>query len=201
MWRLGAADNDRIKCNDIITYPSLISPTPTNPNYNPYDILREDDEDDDETVVTSNVSTNAAKDNRPPEQPAHQPMWKKGQAWTKLMQANNIREDTNPNSFKKSYITRAVKWAVSDSGATSHFMLEGAPVVNKQIAKHPITVTLPDSTKLHSTHTCNLDIPWLPSHITEAHIIPGMTHSSLISTRKFCNAGCRVVFDLTECRV
>ena len=37
--------------------------------------------------------------------------------------------------------------------------------------------------------------------MTEAHIVPQLAHSSLISTRKFCEAGCKVVFDIDECRV
>ena len=37
--------------------------------------------------------------------------------------------------------------------------------------------------------------------MTEAHIVPGLAHSSLISTKIFCEAGCKVVFDETECRV
>ena len=52
-----------------------------------------------------------------------------------------------------------------------------------------------------STHTYNLDIPWLPNHVTEAHIVPGLAHASLISTRKLCEAVCKVIFDTNECRV
>ena len=37
--------------------------------------------------------------------------------------------------------------------------------------------------------------------MTEAHIVPGLAHASLISTRKFCDAGCKVVFDEKECSV
>ena len=37
--------------------------------------------------------------------------------------------------------------------------------------------------------------------MTDAHIVPGLVHSSLISTKKFCEAGCKVVFNETECRV
>ena len=37
--------------------------------------------------------------------------------------------------------------------------------------------------------------------MTEAHVVPGLAHSSLISTKKFCEAGCVVVFDRLECRV
>ena len=37
--------------------------------------------------------------------------------------------------------------------------------------------------------------------MTEGHTVPGLSHSSMISTRKFCDAGCRVAFDEEECRV
>mgnify|MGYP007004165810 FL=1 len=94
-----------------------------------------------------------------------------------------------------------VAWAISDSGATGHFVVEGAPVINKQPATNPITITLPSGSTIQSTHTCNLDIPWLLHHVTKAHIAPGLAHSSLISTRKFCAAGCKVAFDEDECRV
>ena len=46
-----------------------------------------------------------------------------------------------------------------------------------------------------------MDIPWLPHSITEAHIVPGLSQSSLISTRKFCDAGCKVKFDETGYKV
>jgi hypothetical protein len=91
--------------------------------------------------------------------------------------------------------------AISDSGATAHFLLENAAVVNKRRAIQPLSIKLPDGTIIKSSHTCNLDIPWLPKQMTEAHIVPGLSHSSLISTRKFCDAGCKVVFEQHECRV
>ena len=31
--------------------------------------------------------------------------------------------------------------------------------------------------------------------------MPGLAHASLISTRKFCDAGCNAMFDGDECRV
>ena len=37
--------------------------------------------------------------------------------------------------------------------------------------------------------------------MTEAHVVPGLAHSSLISTKKFCEAGCVVLFDMLECHV
>ena len=95
----------------------------------------------------------------------------------------------------------ATEYAISDSGATGNFLLEGAPVKNVQVADNPIRTTLPNGKSMTSTQTYNLDIPWLPNHVTEAHIVPGLAHASLISTRHFCEAGCKVIFDTNECRV
>ena len=72
--------------------------------------------------------------------------------------------------------------ALSDSGATSHFITEGAPVLNKRIDTNPITIRLPDGATLQSTHTCNLDLPGIHPEATRAHIVPGLTHASLLST-------------------
>ena len=117
-------------------------------------------------------------------------------AWSR----NGLREDcegTNntETSCNKRRLGRRVEHAISDSGATAHFLIEGAPVVNLERAKFPIAIKLPDGKIIYSTHTCNLNIPWLPHAVTEGHIFPGLAHSSLISTRKFCDAGCRVAFD------
>ena len=60
---------------------------------------------------------------------------------------------------------------------------------------------MPNGKNMTSTHTCNLDIPWIPTPVTEAHIVSGLAHASLISTRKFCEAGCKVIFDTKKCRL
>lgn len=93
------------------------------------------------------------------------------------------------------------EFAISDSGASVHFLLEGARVVNMKVATHPVAIKPPDSTIIYSTHTCNLDIPWLPDTMAEAHTVPGMANSPLILTRKITDAGCKVVFDRLEYRV
>ena len=71
------------------------------------------------------------------------------------------------------------------------FLVEGSPVANLKIAQKPITITLPNCRTIQSTHTCNLDIPWLPDTMTEAYIVPGLA----LSTRKCCAAGCKITFD------
>ena len=103
--------------------------------------------------------------------------------------------------FNAEQLVHLVKYALSDSGASSHFLMKGLPAVNIKIAELPIAIKLPDDSIIWSTHTCNLDNPWLPHEMTEAHIVSGLAHSSLISTKKFCEEGCKVVFDEEECRV
>ena len=94
-----------------------------------------------------------------------------------------------------------MEFAISDSGATEHFLVEEAPTINMTVTENPITIKLPDGSLIYSTHIGNLDIPWMPDHMTEAHIVPGLSHSSLISTKVFCDAGCKVFFDEFECKV
>ena len=115
---------------------------------------------------------------------------------------HNLQERTN--TAPRLHPTRlqgAVQYAISDSGATGHFLLQGAPVFNKRPTASPLKITLPNGKSIQSTHTCNLDISWLPDVLTEAHIVHGLSHLSLISTRKFADAGCKVLFYMNECRV
>ena len=126
------------------------------------------------------------------------------QAWNSIIQVNNLQDLPAANIiFDNQRVVKQVEieYALSDSGASGHFLVEGAPVTRKRVAKNPISIVLPDGSTVQSTHTCHLDIPWLPDNMTEAHIVPQLAHSSLISTRKFYEAGCKVVFDIDECRV
>ena len=113
---------------------------------------------------------------------------------------------SQPASTKYSYAAKALletvdldlsnihKWAIMDSGATSHFLVTAAPTTNRQIDKTPLRVRLPDGGEVSSSHTCDLDIPALPSKARIAHIIPGLASHSLLSVVKLCNAGCAVEF-------
>jgi hypothetical protein len=109
----------------------------------------------------------------------------------------NVANHSNAENHPPTTITMGI----SDSGATGHFLQKDAPVTNKQIAINPIKITLPDGNKITSTHTCNLDIPWLPDKITAAHIVPKLTHTSLLATRQFCDNGCEVTFTQKACKV
>ena len=50
------------------------------------------------------------------------------------------------------------EWAILDSGESSHFLVVGAPVTNKQVAVAPISVTFPDCDQVYYTHIGDLDM-------------------------------------------
>ena len=100
-----------------------------------------------------------------------------------------------------SNIKIAVDMAVADSGATGNFILPGTKVSNMKISKKPITINLPDVTQLKSTHTCEINVPRIPKEARQAHVVPGMAHTSLISMKILTDVGCKVVYDAHECRV
>ena len=94
-----------------------------------------------------------------------------------------------------------IDWAIADSGATSHFLMTSAPVIVKEPASSPLSVKLPNGDTLRSTHTCQLDIPALPTGARLGHIIPGLANHSLISIVQLCNEGCEVKFIKEACHV
>jgi hypothetical protein len=91
-------------------------------------------------------------------------------------------------------ITIAPTHAITDTGVTSIFIMKGTPVKNLHTTNNPITISLPDGSKVSSTHICDINIPGLPTVLT-GYIVPGITMASLIGIRILCKAGCKVVFD------
>ena len=87
------------------------------------------------------------------------------------------------------------QFAIMDSGATSNFFTTDAAVVNIKTTHEPLHVRIPNGTCLHSSHTCELDIPQLPKEARKGHIIPGMQGHSLVSLVQLCKAGCQVQID------
>ena len=88
------------------------------------------------------------------------------------------------------HLSNQVHYSISDTATMGHFLVKGT-----------VTITLPIGGTVQSTHTCNLDIPWLPYYVTNAHLIPDLAHVSLISTRKFYSAGCYVALNGDKCHV
>jgi hypothetical protein len=90
--------------------------------------------------------------------------------------------------------------AVANTGATSVFVMAGAPAKNICMATKPIQISLPNGKKIVSTHICDVDILGLP-HKLIGHIAPDMKMASLLSIRILCKAGCKVIFDDEKCQV
>ena len=100
-----------------------------------------------------------------------------------------------------SSIKISVDMVVLDSGATGHFILPGTKVSNMKISKKPLTINLPDSPQLKLTHTCEINDPRLFKESKQAHVLPGMSHTSLISMKILTEAGCKVVYNAHDWRV
>ena len=98
-------------------------------------------------------------------------------------------------------MTAVKNWAILDSGATSHFLTSTAPATNITPTSTPIVARLPNGARVTSTHTCELDIPMLPTAARRAHIIPNLASHSLISVVTLCNAGCDIAFTKIGCTI
>ena len=65
-------------------------------------------------------------------------------------------------------------WAILDIGAIPHILVTDASATGIQTATNSITVTIPDVSRLTSTHKRELDLPLLPKAAQSGHVIPGM---------------------------
>ena len=83
-----------------------------------------------------------------------------------------INNRTN-KKIQTAYSTSIVKITdqdvIEDAGDTGHFILPGTPVNNVQPASKTISINLPDGYILRSTHTCNLNIEYIPEKSKLAH--------------------------------
>jgi hypothetical protein len=91
-------------------------------------------------------------------------------------------------------LTLATNKAIANTGATSIFIMDGLDMVNKHVARKPLTINLPDGKQIMSTHIWDIIIPGLPTMLT-GHIIPSLKVASLIGICLLCKVGCRVVLD------
>ena len=196
-----------------------LDPTYNNNYYNSLE------EEDDITVVASNKTTRdreskhalqqkttdieTREDVNTPRIPithenrVHAPIFPTRQkAWAKKVELESLKDDINAETmFNTSSIKIAVDQAIADAGATGHFMIPGAPVIDVRPATKPLIINLPDGETIQSTHTCKLNIPWLPEEATRAHIVPGLAHTSLVSIKVLCDAGCKVEYNNKHCLV
>jgi hypothetical protein len=85
---------------------------------------------------------------------------------------------------------------IADTGVSSHYLRSSDSHTITGNTKPTITVGIPNGNMLQSTMAaCQLSLPQLLITAREAHILPGLAHSSLLSIGKLCNAGCEAKFD------
>jgi hypothetical protein len=92
-------------------------------------------------------------------------------------------------------MTIASNEAITDSGATQIFVMDGTPVHNKQKTTCPLKVVLADGRRVMSTHMCDIIIPGLPTTLM-GHIVPELSIASLFGIHVLTEAGCTVKFDI-----
>ena len=67
-----------------------------------------------------------------------------------IVKSNSRRQQTKMIDTSKAF---------ADTGATAIFVMEDVPVNNKRRAIKPLTINLPDGTRVKSTHECDITIP------------------------------------------
>ena len=92
-------------------------------------------------------------------------------------------------------------YAILDSGASHHFLLNDAPTKSKDTNHDRKEVKLPDGTIINSSHKCELDLHRIPKEASDGYILPDMKNHSLLSVTHLCKAGCQVNFTGETCIV
>ena len=75
---------------------------------------------------------------------------------SKCIQQHNLYPTSNKYEYASKALLATVdinmqnvhKWAILDSGATSHFLVIAAPTTDFQEAKNPLSVKLPDGARV-----------------------------------------------------
>ena len=135
--------------NESHIFQTTLQPTPVNP------VVIENMTDIKESESCSDADATVKCDNK-----------------VKNLQTNseNVASTTITNQ-KRARLKKVLSDALyANAGVTVHFVIAGAPVINVKPTTNPIQITLPDGQIIMSTHTCNLNIPWLPAFMTEAHM-------------------------------
>jgi hypothetical protein len=94
--------------------------------------------------------------------------------------------------------------AKSDSGASSHYLMTKDQQVLTNLQPTPFgpRVTLPDSTNIQASHSGQLPLHSCLSQCTKkAHILEGITNSSLISIGQLCDDNCIAILDKHQIEV
>ena len=89
-----------------------------------------------------------------------------------------------------------------DSGATNHYVAPNDVSLLTNVRNNSsINVSLPNGSILESTKTGTLPFANLSSTATEAHILPGLSNTSLLSLGQLADDGCIILLTKTHLKV
>jgi hypothetical protein len=90
--------------------------------------------------------------------------------------------------------------AIADTGCTGHFLQIDDHAHHRQPTTNGIIVQMPNHSRIQATHTCQINIPDLPSKACEAHLFPNLAHA-LLSIGLLCDHGCTAIFDKQHVKI
>ena len=127
--------------------------TPNESN-NYYSCLNNEEEDDDKTIVTSNCKADRTRTTDELSTDSTISSYEIEEQQNRSKERTNSHgmimkwhRQENPHTetvYNASNIKISEDMAIADAGATSHFLITGAPVLNKQLTTKPLRINLPD---------------------------------------------------------
>ena len=91
--------------------------------------------------------------------------------------------------------------AFVNSGTTGHFPQSSSVWMNHKLTKYPLSVTLPDGSRIKLIHTAMLSLQNLPEAARCEHIFPELKSGALLSVRQLFDQGCTVNFTADQVSV
>ena len=112
---------------------------------------------------------------------------------------NKISDHLNTfNASTTSSVVHPSSFAIAkgDSGATNHYITKNdMPALTNVVPNTSVHVSLPNSTILSSTHSGSLGLPHLSTKANTAHVLPAISHHSLISLGQLADDGCLILLN------
>jgi hypothetical protein len=103
-----------------------------------------------------------------------------------------------PNTTNRTPHLANTATGIADTGASNHFLRPTDPFDSCAQTSPPILVAQPDGTIMKSTQMGALALPNLPAAARPGHVLPALSHSSLISIGRICDADCTAMFEKTK---
>jgi hypothetical protein len=91
--------------------------------------------------------------------------------------------------------------AIAGTGYRGHYLMMTSSCNNAKSTTNGISVLLPKSSTMQATQTAKLPILSLPYAARKAHLFPALSSSTLKSSERLCNHGCKAIFNTSTVNV